>query len=196
MMAMIFCNFNLYVLTYEERIILLEFFNLVRDPFIIAVSQKSGDFNFIAYISASVFHVLMKFYYVFQIHIGLENWNDKTMIRAITVEMFKDFKPSSYEMINNDYGIYDLTTDEESELFGGIMDKELDNLVRKDFQKGVRDLETNGKNIFLLELKERQNLDKVKDLLCAELNEIKKEKKSIKKEEKESCSQNLLNLFK
>ena len=148
MMAMTFCNFNLYVLTYEERIALLEFFNVVRDPFIIAVSQKSGDFNFIAYISASVSHVLMKFYYLFQIHIGLENWNDQTMIRAITAEMFKDFKPSSYEMINNDYGIYDLTADEESELFGGIMDKEFDNLVRKDFQKGVRDLETSGKEYF------------------------------------------------
>ena len=175
MMAMIFCNFNLYVLTYEERIVLLEFFNVVRDPFIIAVNQKSGDFNFIAYISASVSHVLMKFYYLFQIHIGLESWNDKTMIRAITAEMFKDFKPSSYEMIN-DYGIYDLTEDEESELFGGIMDKEFDNLVQKDFQKGVRDLETSRKNFFILELKEQQNLDIVKDLFCAELNEIKKEK--------------------
>ena len=183
-MAMTFCNFNLYVLTYEERIALLEFFNVVRDPFIIAVSQKSGDFNFIAYISASVSHVLMKFYYLFQIHIGLENWNDQTMIRAITAEMFKDFKPSSYEMINNDYGIYDLTADEESELFGGIMDKEFDNLGRKDFQKKQAE-----RNIFLLELKEQQNLDIVivKDLFCAELNEIKKGKKSIKKEEKESC---------
>ena len=162
-------------MTYEERIVLLEFFNVVRDPFIIAVNQKSGDFNFIAYISASVSHVLMKFYYLFQIHIGLESWNDKTMIRAITAEMFKDFKPSSYEMIN-DYGIYDLTEDEESELFGGIMDKEFDNLVQKDFQKGVRDLETSRKNFFILELKEQQNLDIVKDLFCAELNEIKKEK--------------------
>ena len=190
MMAMTFCNFNLYVLTYEERIALLEFFNVVRDPFIIAVSQKSGDFNFIAYISASVSHVLMKFYYLFQIHIGLENWNDQTMIRAITAEMFKDFKPSSYEMINNDYGIYDLTADEESELFGGIMDKEFDNLVRKDFQKGVLEIQKQAeRNIFLLELKEKQNLDIVivKDLFCAELNEIKKGKKSIKKEEKESC---------
>ena len=46
------------------------------------------------------------------------------MIRAIAVEMFKDFKPNSYEKIKNDYDIYDLTADEERELFGGIMDKE------------------------------------------------------------------------
>ena len=39
-------------------------------------------------------------------------------------------------------------------------------------------------------------MDTVKDLFCAELNEIKKEIKNIKKEEKESCRQNLLNLFK
>ena len=36
----------------------------------------------------------------------------------------------------------------------------------------------------------------VKDLFCAELNEIKKEIKNIKKEEKESCRQKLINLFK
>ena len=118
------------------------------------------------------------------------------MIRAIAAERFKDFKPTSYEMIKNDYGIYDLTADEESELFGGLMDKEFDNLVPKDFQKGFKNLETSGKNSFLLELKEQQNLDTVKDLFCAELNEIKKEIKNIKKEEKESCRQNLLNLFK
>ena len=117
------------------------------------------------------------------------------MIRAIAAEMFKDFKPCSYEMIKNDYGIYDLTADEESELFGGIMDKEFDNLVPKDFQKGFKNLETSGKNSFLLELKEQQNLDTAKDLFCAELNEIKKEIKNIKREEKESCRQNLLNLL-
>ena len=55
------------------------------------------------------------------------------MIRAIAAEMFKDFKPSSYEMIKNDYGIYDPTAEEETELLGGIMDKEFDNLVPKDF---------------------------------------------------------------
>ena len=33
-------------------------------------------------------------------------------------------------------------------------------------------------------------------MFCAELNEIKKGIKNIKKEEKESCRQNLLNLFK
>ena len=115
------------------------------------------------------------------------------MIRAIVAEMFKDFKPSSYAMIRNDYGIFDLTADEESELFGGIMDKGFDNLVPKDFQKDFKNLETNGNNSFLLELKEQQS---VKDLFCAELNEIKKEIKNIKKEEKESCRQNLLNLFK
>ena len=117
------------------------------------------------------------------------------MIRAIAAEMFKDFKPSSYEMIKNDYGIFDLTADEESELFGGIMDKEFDHLVPKDFQKDFKNLETSGKNSFLLELKKQQNLDTVKELFCAELNEIKKEIKNIKKEEKESCRQNL-NLFK
>ena len=57
------------------------------------------------------------------------------MIRAIAAEMFKDFKPSSYELIKNDYGIFDLTADEESELFGGIMHKEFNNLVPKNFQK-------------------------------------------------------------
>ena len=57
------------------------------------------------------------------------------MIRAIAAEMFKDFKPSSYELIKNDYVIFDLTSDKESELFGGIMDKEFDNLVPKNFQK-------------------------------------------------------------
>ena len=36
-MEMIFCSFNIYVLTYEERIVLLEFFNVVREPFTIAV---------------------------------------------------------------------------------------------------------------------------------------------------------------
>ena len=86
-------------------------------------------------------------------------------------------------MIKNDYGIFDLTADEESELFGGIMDKEFDNLVPKDFQKHFKNLETNGNNSFLLELKEQQKLDAVKDLFCAELNEIKKIK-NIKKEEK------------
>ena len=80
------------------------------------------------------------------------------MIRAIAAEMFKDFKPSSYEMIKNDYGIYDLTADEESELFGGLMDKEFDNLVPKDFQKGFKNLETSRKNSFLLELKKPTKL--------------------------------------
>ena len=108
------------------------------------------------------------------------------MIIAIAAEMFKDFKPSSYEMIKNDYGIFDLTAEEESELFGTIMYKEFDNLVLKDSQKDFKNLETCGKNTFLLELKEPQNLDTVKDLFCAELNEIKKETKNIKKEEKES----------
>ena len=55
-------------------------------------------------------------------------------------------------MIKNDYGIYDLTADEESELFGGIMNKKFDNLV-PNFQKGFKDLETSGKNSFLLEFK-------------------------------------------
>ena len=96
------------------------------------------------------------------------------MIRAIAAEIFKDFKPSSYEMIKNDYGIFDLTADEESGLFGGTMDKEFDNLVPKDFQKGFKNLETSGKNSFLLELKEQQNLDKVIELFCVELNKIKK----------------------
>ena len=114
----------------------------------------------------------------------MENWNDKTITRAIAAEMFKDFKLSSYEMIKNDYGIFDLTADEESELSGGIMDKEFDNLVPKDFQKDFKNLETNGNNSFLLELKEQQNLDTVKDLFSAELNEIKKEIKNIKKKEK------------
>ena len=58
------------------------------------------------------------------------------MIKTTATEMFKDFNPRSYEMIKNDYGIYDLTAGEESELFGGIMNKEFDNLVLKDFQKG------------------------------------------------------------
>ena len=118
------------------------------------------------------------------------------MIRAIAAEMLKDFKPSSYEMIKNDYGIFDLTANGESELFRGIMDKEFDNLVPKDFQKDFKNLETSGKNSFLLELKEQQSLDTVKDLFCAELNEMKEETKNIKKEEKESCRQNILNLFK
>ena len=95
----------------------------------------------------------------------MEDLNDKTMIRAIAAEMFKDFKPSSYEMIKNDYDIYYLTADEYSELFGGIIDKEFDNLVPKDFQKGFKNLETSGKNSFLLELKEQQNLYTVKELL-------------------------------
>ena len=125
----------------------------------------------------------------------MENWIDKTMIRAIAVEIFKDFKPSSYEMIKNDYGIYDLTADEENELFGGIMNKDLNNLVPEDFQKGFEDTETSRKNIFLLQLKKEKNLDTVKDLFCRELNEIKKEIKNIKKEEKESCRQNLINFF-
>ena len=56
-------------------------------------------------------------------------------------------------MMKNDYGIYDLTADEESGLFGGIMNKKFDNLVPKDFQKGFKDLETSGKNSFLLEFK-------------------------------------------
>ena len=106
------------------------------------------------------------------------------MIRAIAAEMFKDFKPSSYEMIKNDYGVYDLTADEESELFRGTMDKEFDNLVPKDFQKGFKNLETRRKNSFLLELKEQQNLDTVKDFFCAELNEIKEEIKNIKRKKK------------
>ena len=126
----------------------------------------------------------------------MENWNDKTIIRAIAAEMFKDFKPSSYEMIKNDYCIFYLTADEESALFGGIMDKEFNNLVLKYFQKGFKNLETSGKNSFLLKLKEQQNLDTVKDLFYVELNEIKIEIKNIKKEEKESCRQNLLNFFK
>ena len=106
------------------------------------------------------------------------------MIRAIAAETFKNFKPSSYELIKNDYGIFDLTADEESELFGEIMDKEFDNLVPKNFQKDFKNLETSGKNSFLLELKEQQNLDSVKDLFCAEINEIKKEIKNIKKKKK------------
>ena len=128
------------------------------------------------------------------------------MIRAIAAERFKDFKPTSYEMIKNDYGIYDLTADEESQLFGELMDKDnliiliicwqFDNLVPKDFQKGFKNLETSGRNSFIQELKEQQNLDAAKDLFCAQLNEIKKEIQSIQKEEKESCRQNLLNLFK
>ena len=81
------------------------------------------------------------------------------MIGAIAVEIFKDFKPSSYEMIKNDYGIYDLTADEENELFGGIMDKDLNNLVPEDFQKGFEDTETSRKNIFLLQLK-KENRDR------------------------------------
>ena len=118
------------------------------------------------------------------------------MIRAIAVEIFKDFKPSSYEMIKNDYGIYDLTADEENDLFGGIMDKDLNNLVPKDFQKDFEDIETSRKNIFLLQLKKEKNSDTVKDLFCRELNEIKKEIKNIKMEEKESYRQKLINLFK
>ena len=36
-MAMIFCSFNLYVLTYYEKsIAILEFFIMVKDPFSIA----------------------------------------------------------------------------------------------------------------------------------------------------------------
>ena len=97
----------------------------------------------------------------------MEKWNDKTMMRSTAAEMFKDFKPSSYEMIKNDYGIHDLTSDEESELLGGIMDK--DNLVPKDFQNGFKDLETSGKNSFLLDNRQ-QNLATVKDLFYAELN--------------------------
>ena len=100
---------------------------------------------------------------------------------VIAAEMFRDFKPSIYEMIKNDYGIYHLTADEEIELFGGIMDQEFDNLAPKDFQNCFKNFETSGKNSFLLELKEQQNLDTVKDLLCAELNEIKNKIKGRKR---------------
>ena len=38
------------------------------------------------------------------------------------------------------------------------MDKEFDNLVPKDFQKDLKNLETNGNNSFLLELKRTAKL--------------------------------------
>lgn len=76
--------------------------------------------------------------------------------------MFKDF------MIKNDYDIYDLTAEEESELFGGTVDKEFENFIPKDFQKCFKNLETSGKNNFLLELRKQQNLDTVKDLFCVQ----------------------------
>lgn len=48
--------------------------------------------------------------------LGMEKWNNKAMIRALSSDAFKLFKPSAWNLIKSDYGFDDDLFGDEDDL--------------------------------------------------------------------------------
>ena len=45
--------------------------------------------------------------------LGMDHWNNKSLVRVMAIESFKMFKPSAYNLIKADYGDYSEDFDDE-----------------------------------------------------------------------------------
>ena len=102
---------------------------------------------------------------------GISFWNTKTQIRAIASEVYKHYKPSAYNLIKEDYGLYD----------ENMFDDKLLNLFGNDdvfnSYHSAKNVEI-GEDLAEKNVEEGKLLNDIKNLLNTKFEELKGELKN------------------